>query len=489
MDNSLILDSLATLLKDKMVQTKATGAPQGPYLHGAGGTWGVEGLERDVLSTHIDITGSLAAVLPVKVSNKTNPLFPYITGFIRSDQQEKDGVCDDPEEAGQMKTCILTTVFGRKEFRTRELEINRVGEIINRGEMDDLRLVNTPLIQQLGGIFQQRFGLSRNGALNAANEMNIRIMEMGVAFQRWICPQVYTGNPANSSAGGGYEEFMGLDLLISTTKVDAKTGQACPSLYSDIKDYNYVDVQDTNAPYNIVHVLTQMFRKLRRKAVQQRMQPVSLAFTMRSQLFDHIADVWACEYPAYRCQFTAESGNANAGLTINDFGGVRFRDEMKNGSYLLIDGVKVPVIQDDCISYETTADNAYVPNGGYSSDIYCVPLSIMGGRYQTMYWETKDYRGALNAVRDARASNWFWSDGGRYLWGLNYPVNWCITMIAKLEPRLILKVPQLAGRLTNVVFAPLQHWDDPLPSQDYWLDGGVPTGYPPTSPYSEYNLK
>jgi len=491
MENNELMQALGQAIAPYLPQFKATGAPFGPYLHGPGGLFGIEGLERDVISSHISITGSLAEVIPVKMASTptTNPYFPYITGFLRSDQQTKDAVCDAPPPAGNMKTCTLTTVYGRREFSTRELEINRVGEILNSGENNNLRLINSPLARDLAGLFSQRFALGQSMSLAAGNEMAIRMVEVGVAFQRVLCPMVFDGNPANNSAGGGTKYFMGLELLVSTTKIDAFTGTACPSLYSDVKDYNYVDVLDNSAPYNIMHVLTQMYRKLKRKAQQQSMWPADLRFVMRSQLFDHIADKWACEYGAYRCQFTAESSYSNAVQNFNDMEIVRMRDAMKTGQYLLIDGVKVPVILDDCMSEETAADNAHIPVGGYSSDIYLLPFSIRGGEYDTLYWETKNYQdGTMTAVEQARASQWFWSDGGRFLWGLNYPVNWCITMISKIEPRLILRTPQIAGRLQNVVYAPLQHWDDPLPSQDYWLDGGIPTGFPGPSPYSEYNL-
>ena len=83
---------------------------------------------------------------------------------------------------------------------------------------------------------------------------------------------------------------------------------------------------------------------------------------------------------------------------------------------------------------------------------------------------------------------YFWSDGGAFLWGLKPPVNWCIDLIAKVEPRIILRTPQLAGRLTDVVYVPLQHTNDPLPSQDYFVNGGVTTGRPFPSPFSEWNL-
>ena len=90
-----------------MQKAQTTGAPVGPYVHGPGGLFGVRGLKRGVISTHTQITGSLGEVIPIGATgamrdmstNEINPLFPYITGFLRSDQQEKDGVCDDPPEA------------------------------------------------------------------------------------------------------------------------------------------------------------------------------------------------------------------------------------------------------------------------------------------------------------------------------------------------------------------------------------------------------
>src|SRR3972149_517370 len=49
------------------------------------------------------------------------------------------------------------------------------------------------------------------------------MLEVGIAFQRKLLRQVYTGNPANNNVGGGYREFPGLDILIGTDKVDRKS--------------------------------------------------------------------------------------------------------------------------------------------------------------------------------------------------------------------------------------------------------------------------
>jgi hypothetical protein len=489
-DPANVIKAFAELLgqynAENIQKTQTVGAPIGPYIHGPGGLFGVRGLERDVISTHTQITGSLGEVIPIRSSIDQTPLFPYITGFLRSDEKEKNGVCDDPAEANHFKTCIQTTVFGRKEFKTRQVEINRIGQRINRGEFLDLNIVNGPLVEQMGGLMSGFFGLSNQQSLLAGREMASRLVEVGVAYQRWFCPQVYIGNPANSSAGGGYQEFSGLDLLISRTKLDAISGTTCPSLYSDIKDFMYRQVDSTADP-DLVKTITTMMRILNRKAEQQGLAPADIRIVMREPLFYAITEIWPCRYMTYRC---AMSDHDEVQGTLDASAMIRFRDEMRAGQFLIIDGRRVPVIVDDCIPEDNRADNGTIPVGGFASDIYFVPFSARGGAIQTLYWEYYDYRNdVLPDVSAVKAGTFFWSDNGVFLWGLKAPDNWCLEIISKVEPRLILRTPQLAGRLTNVVYVPLQHTDDPLPSQDYHVNGGVTTGYPSSSPYAEWNAK
>ena len=472
---------------ENIQKTQTVGAPIGPYVHGPGGLFGVRGLERDVISTHTQFTGSLGEMIPIRASVDQTPLFPYITGFMRSDEKEKNLVCDNPPEANHFKTCIQTTVFGRKEFKTRQVEINRIGQRINRGEFLDLQIVNGPLVEQMGGLMSNFFGLANQQSVLAGREMVSRMIEMGVAFQRWYCPQVYTGNPSNSSAGGGYQEFSGLDLLISTTKIDAISGQACPSLRSDVKDFGYRQVDSTADP-DLVKTITTMMRILNRKTEQQGMGPADIRIVMREPLFYAVTEIWPCRYISYRCS-VIDGSNIDPIPSLDAWQAVQMRDQMRAGKYLLIDGRQVPVIIDDCIMEDNRADNGAIPIGGFASDIYFVPFSARGGTIQTLYWEYYDYRSdVLPDIAGTRAGTFFWSDNGAFLWGLKAPDNWCLEVIAKTEPRLILRTPQLAGRLTNVVYVPLQHTDDPLPSQDYHVNGGVTTGYPSASPYAEWNL-
>ena len=479
-DQNAVLQALAKALEPLLQKhTTPTGTPSTPYVHGPGGLFGVSGLEREVISTRVHPRG-LAGTLPMAPSVTMNPLFPYLTGFRDFSGDVADGVCDDGPTAGSLKSCIQTAQFGRYTFMTRELEVNRVGQTIDRGEFMDLTLLNDPLVSALGGIFPS---LAPQQQILAGREMLTRMVEVGVSFQNHLGRQTYIANPANNSGGGGYREFPGLDILIGINKVDALTGTDCPSLDSDIKDFNYAKVDDLNA--DVVNVLTYMMRYLRHNATTMGFDPVDWVLAMREELFYELTAVWACSYMTYRCT-TRVAGQDQLVIDANDQ--LEMRDALRNGKYLLIDGLKVPVVTDDFVVEESSADTNRVDIGCFASDIYVIPLRVRSNIPAT-FWQYFNYQeGTIPAINDGRFGQFYWTDGGRYLWHLKPPLNWCVQQIAKIEPRIILRTPHLAGRLTNVQYCPLQHTRDAHPDDDYFTDGGVSTPRAAPSLYSDWNL-
>ena len=455
--------------------TVPTGTPTVNYMHGPGGIFGVSGLERDLISTRIAPLG-LAGVLQAKGSIRTDPLYPYLTGFQADTGDNPDGVCDNCQTAGLTKSCIQTAQFGRYCRETKEIEVNRVGQQTDRGEFLDLRLLNDPLLRDQGGILAQ----SIPGTPNLVREVLMAFLEVGVSFQNLLTPQVYVGNPTNNSGAGGYKEFTGLDILIGTNKVDAFSNVACPSLDSDVKDFNYGLVD--NATPDIVHVVTEVMRILKHNASRMNFNPVQWVITMREELFYELTAVWPCIYLTNRCTpVNAATDRNNMDATEN----IRMRDAMRNGKYLLIDGIQYPVIIDDGITEETNGDNANIPSGQFASDIYFIPLAVRGG-FATTYFEYLDYsQGAMVGVADGHYQDYYWTDGGRFLWHKMPPVTWCVKWMAKMEPRLILLTPQLAGRIQNVRYAPLQHSREAFPSDPYFVDGGR-TSRPGPSYYTDW---
>jgi len=459
--------------------TTPSGTPTTNYMHGPGGIFGVSGLEQDIISTRVQPRGLISA-LPAMGSMRMNPLFGYLTGYQADTGTDPDGVCDDCQVAGPAKSCIQTAQYGRYCRMTKEIEANRVGQQTDRGEFLDLRLLNDPLLQPEGGILQQDIP----GAPNLRREVLHAFVEVGVAFQNLLMPQLYIGNPANNSGAGGYAEFPGLDILIGTSKVDALTGTECPSLDSDIKDFNYGLVDEVGTS-DIVEFVTYMWRFLRHNADRMNFNPTTWTIAMRDELFYELTAVWPCSYLTFRCTFRDAAGNQRVNVDAGDQ--IAMRDDMRQGSFLLIDGFKVPVVLDDGIAEETDADNALIEAGQFASDIYFIPMTVRGGRAVT-FMQYLDYQqGAMEAIADGRATSDFWTDGGRFLWHKKPPLNWCLQWVAKIEPRVILLAPQLAGRIQNVRYAPLQHTRSPFPSDPYFEDGGETSRTGP-SLYSDWNL-
>lgn len=456
-----ILDQLLTELQQRNGGTKATSMPPvGPYMHGPNGLWSYPGLERAVISTRVQPRG-LAGMLPARPNNSMNPLYPYLTGFLEGAGAVPDASCDDCPTPGPMKNCFQTSVFGRYCYQTRTIDITRMGQIINRGEFTDLMLWNQPL-NDTGGLTVPG---STPMNINLNNEASVRFAEVGVAFQNKLMKQVWDGNPANNSAGGGYREFPGLDILIGTGKRDAVTGTVCPSLDSLIVPFNAA-VDNTDAENNIVNVLTYTMRSLMSLASRTGLDPVEWAIVMREELFYEVTAQWPCSYLTYRC-ITMNDGVAN--LDVGD--AIGMRDAMRQGEYLVIDGKRVRVILDDALTASETT-------GTYTTDIVIVPLSVQGNK-SVLFWEYFAWNGpnaALNASTIAAAplmSNYYWTDGGQYMWHLKPPVNWCVQWIGLIEPRLILLTPQLAGRITGVTYSPLMTPRQPFFDDPGYVNGGV----------------
>jgi hypothetical protein len=192
---------------------------------------------------------------------------------------------------------------------------------------------------------------------------------------------------------------------------------------------------------------------------------------MRAELFSELADIWPCVYASHRClQAAAANPNGTDAMAMR-----QLSEDMRNGEWLMLDGVKIPVIQDSGIPEASSTTDANVPEAAWASDIYLLPLTVRGGM-PVLFFEYFDFNNqATQAIADARLGNVAYvSDGGRFLWYSQF-TNGCFSLAATLEPRIRLLTPQLAGRLQNVVYSPLQHFREPFPGDNYFVDGGDET--------------
>lgn len=457
-------------------RTKAVSStPTTTYGHGPGGLFSSPALERPLISAMMLPAEGLQSILPIRASRFNNPLFGLVTGVTATTGSDPAGPCDDPKVAGLMKLCTQSFVFGRQSLMTRVFELDRMGLLNDRGEHEDFQFVggastgsfNTPTIPGMDGT---------NAALNS--EVGKALFEFAVAWQREFTREFWTGNPTNNNAGGGREYFRGMDQLINTGYRDAITGVACAAADSIVRSFGNLNIASNGA--TLVSNITNMYRNLRYIARAAGLDPVKWVIAMRWSAFYEITEVWPCAYLTYRC--TNLASGTTGFVPMNEQ--IALRDQMRGdiyartGQFLMIDGERVPVVIDDGI------EELGVGAGTFRSSIYFVPLTVLGGTPVT-FMEYLSYdapNGAMAAAR-ALAPDGFYatSDNGRFLWHRKPPTNYCVQMLAKTEPRLILQTPHLAGRLTNIQYTPIAHEREPFTDSTYFVNGGQ-TSYPTLAP-------
>jgi len=472
-----VMEALAKALAPYFGQKTATGTPTTYYAHGPGGLFSTAGVNQDVLATVVTPTG-LLEVLPAYGTRFMSPMFQYITGFLDDTGADPDTECEDCKTAGVKKGCIQTAQFGRYCRETKEMSVERIAQLNNRAEPTDLRLIN-PLFD--GNTFTP--AMTNQNPFRG--EVQQALLELGVSIERLLSPQLWTGNPANNNVGGGYAEFPGLDILVGTTKVDAISGVACPSLASDLKDFNYQEVC-AQTPQNVVEVLSYLYRYLAHNARTMNCDPVDFRMVMREELFYELTSCWPCSYLSFRCGVVA-TALIDPVPTVDAAEAIRMRDDMRNGRYLLVDGKRIPVVLDDGIVEDNDGTNANLNAGQFSSDIYILPFSVRGN-FASLYLEYFDFGAGQEQINLANMQDIYTvTDGGKFLWTRSW-VEGCFLLKTVIRPRVVLLTPHLAGRLQNVMYEPLQHTRQPFPSDGYFIDGGETTRDAP-SLYSDWHTR
>lgn len=467
-DPNVLAQALIALASGTKLKDIVSSTPTTTYGHGSGGLLSAPGMSQNIINAMMMPHLGLQSILPSYSSNEQNPLYGILTGQTATtgtvSGANANGVCQDPPYAGLMKLCSQSYIFGRQSLMTRVFELDRIGKTTNRGEYNDYNLIGNPFDTGVAPTVPGNAGVS--GALRS--ELGKAMFELAVAWNRDFARLLYTGNPTNNSGGGVIKEYRGIDGLINTGYRDTETLVACPRADSIVATFQNVNITTTNS--NIVRIVASIMQRLRFRAVEMGLMPVKWAIAMRWSLFYELSQVWPCSYLTYRCQNQFSTSQVNQ---IDSRDVMALRDSMRGnwdartGQYLLIEGEKVPVVIDDAIT-ETG-----LGTGAYHSPIYFIPLTVTGSTAVT-YMEYADYdaAGAMEFARAMAPDQFFTSDGGRFLWHKKPANNYCVQALVKSEPRLILRTPQIAARLTNVAYTPVVHEDEAFTDSTYFVNGG-----------------
>lgn len=457
----MLAQGIGALVQKDLTKTAAQFGTATEF-HGDGSLLGSNPVERDVLTTHVRPLSQLSTRLPDRPNNSEHPIFATILGVTDDVGTEPTYPCDDAPQ-GFWKGCDITAQFGRTVRDTNTINIAQAIKKLNRGDFSDLNLIG----QVLGGTNLTPGNLNQ-GQLLRVQTMS-EMINAGIRLERLDSTLIWQGDPANNTAGGGYKEPPGLDQQITTGITDMHTGNTCPGLDSYVDDFNFQLISATT-PKSIVQAVSDMEFNLYWNADRMGFLPTQWAFAMKPELWQELTEVWPCQYNTNRC---ASSAMGSSTVFIDGRENIAARDAMRRSMTIDVNGRSYPVVLDTGINEDTNITNANVPAGQYASGIYMLPLTVTGN-FQVLYMEHLDFRMAtpdinlLNGVED-----FFWTDNGMFLWSVDQRKGGCYELQVVHEWRIVLRTPQLAGRIDNVRYAPGRHLRSPYADSPYFQDGGV----------------
>lgn len=444
----------------------ATGTPTDTgFFHGPNGLLRYPGVDPTMYHLIVGALPGLMGEIPTAPTVQMNPIFQVITGVTEGSGDEPATVCDDAPIGGQFKTAMVTYPFGRYMRATQEVDLGRLGQRVDRAEPLDLRLANQ---------LPELIPWARDSGAPTdilTNEMNRIFYTRAIEFHRLLAKQIWTGNPTNNNAGLGYMEFMGLEGQVNTNWKDAITGSAVPDLNPIIRTFGE-SIHGDGAGNRLVRNISNMWRMLNDLALRTRIGNVRWAFVMRPSLYYELTSLWACAYMEQMC---SSAGDIVFNVNMNDQ--IALRDDMRRNNYLVIEGQRVEVILDDAIP-ESEEDP-----GVFQSDVYLLPISVNGTA--AIYFQYYDFgNGELmqaignGVLARVMANGAFLDTPSQKLY--------CFSFQARIEPRLIMRTPWLAGRLNDVQYAPYATPRQPFPDDPYYTEPGGVDSQPGPSYYKPW---
>lgn len=459
--NALVDARIGALLAQRLKDSGTTGLAIPP--HGYNALWNQPGVEPGVLTTYIGPQGLeqwLQARGHVQKSQYLNPVFQILTGQTASSGSEPTTPCsEDVPIPGDLKVCNQAWPFGEFTMKSKPIRVDNAGELINRSEPLDLRLLNNPFAAADQVVPAGSQDIFRNKLAKA-------VVELTNDFSRRYARLFYTGSPINTAGNtGGYLEYNGLDRLVNTGYTDTFTGQACSAADSIVVSFSSAILQNNAASF--VRRLVETYRAQKYLAEVLGID-VEFAWVMRYQAFLSATEVWPCAYETYRCTNASPSG-ASIVIDMSASENNRLRDEMRNGKYLLIDGERVPVVIDNVMA-ETN-----IGNGNFTSDIYLLPVSARGIG-QLLYVDYFDYRGPFGMEtiisQMGPQDEYRVSPDGRFAIHFLGGTSFCKQVEIRTRKRIILRAPFLAAKIEDVGYAVYQHEREWAPGTSFYEDGG-----------------
>lgn len=393
---------------------------------------------------------------------------PLRPSFIRNDVQEvltwqstasgnvPDGFCDDPQTPGFLGVCRVVNPIGSLYLGSQKVSVGDVA-MKHSYAARPRRMVNgaqiaTPLLPD-----------PLRGNFNIESETAIQLMKLATQVRRSLATIECTGDSTHTGGSrrtGWIQEPNGLDnLLVQFT--DAVSSENCPAAWPLIETWN-AEVGASVNGLTLPQLMHQIYFAKMTLAEDVGYTNPQLTWVMDRRLFYQLVQVFACTYATARC----ELGDASNPITRMYADIENRRNEMWNGKFLLIDGMRVPVLFTSGAEVDETGSSPVSP-------IYLVPMRQDGTFIEYYPYNSADVSAFLTefggSTVNARPSN-----NGLYLLA-NRADGMCFQFLLAAQPRIQIKARFLAARIDDVEYESYVGYRDWNPSGSSFYSGGTST--------------
>ena len=468
---------------EKAVSVTRAGYGHGYNSPGVGGIFATP-MMPDIINAMQLPTDGLDAMLPEIPVQETNPLYGIITGQMAGTGSAPANDCANWGVAGLTKICRQVATLGRVGVSSDPVNIERFGQLIDRADFQDYRLVGDPLAAPSKDNVPGLPGISLANGSNFLNSEFAKIMrELEVEAIRRFAPDVWTSNPASSADAWHTAWYRGLQILVNTGQQDSVTQTTCPKADSIIIDFatnpSGNNISSTAAAAStLVDVISELWYVMNRIASEAGLQPVEWVFAMTPEAFRELTAAWPCSYLTNRC-LTATAGTPNQVQASDQ---LAMREDMRKGKFLWIDAQQVPVVVDSTIPQ--TQGTGAAGAGSFLSDIWLLPMTVRG-RFPVLTKTYFDFNSRFGAAEGLRALGPLAygmnvSPDGKFIYNLE-KTGTCFQLSATKRPGLVNRAPFLSARVKNVLIKPrivTPSWNPGAAS--FYLNGGITVGQAPS---------
>lgn len=419
-----------------------------------GGLFANAGAETDVFHTVVRPDTGFMNSLMIGTNPFRNPEYDVLSGVRALSGDPAVDACSVAPIAGEAKLCTLTSRFGEVNVMTEKADLTKMGGRINRADVDR-RLVNS-------FVFNSPFLPDVVTQWNINTTTGLTLFRTAIAIERDMLWGLFNGN--NGTADRIFtDEFDGFDQILIENPTDV-LGNVCAAASATVVAWGDSDVTATVGDADIVQTIAGITKKLQSLA-----NTTSLGATwtlvMDDDLFYRITEIWPCSYLTDGCAVQTTSQPLN----IDSARQIQMRDEMRTGSFLLVNGQRWPVVTVDGELIGRTAVGA-----GFSSTIYIIPMTAMGRK--VTFIEGFDLGSADGAAWRSLGGSEGGVDvtnGGLYMI-TSLRSHACMEWKFHMQPRLVCRTPWLGARITGVNYnLPDFAWNrSAYPGTQYFANGG-----------------